>query len=156
MKIALTILFGFLAVAAKAAESDGQLPAPPAGTAWKLVWHDEFDGHKLDESKWEAPDHRRRDGWWSPQAVSLDGNGHLAISTLQDGDRYLDACVRTRGKFEHAHGYYAARIKLQEQPGHWSAFWLYHASVGRIGEAGRDGTEIEIIAPITPLQSPIV
>ena len=28
-------------------------------------------------------------------------NGHLAISTLKDGDRYLDACVRTRGKFEH-------------------------------------------------------
>jgi hypothetical protein len=28
------------------------------------------------------------------------------ISTLKDGDRYLDACVRTRGRFEHAFGYF--------------------------------------------------
>ena len=60
-------------------------------------------------------------------------NGHLAISTLKESDRYLDACVRTRDKFEHAHGYYVARIKLQEQPGHWSAFRLYNSSVGKIG-----------------------
>ncbi len=69
----------------------------------------------------------------------------LAISTFKDGDRYLDACVRTRGKFEHAHGYYVARIKLQDQPGHWSAFWLYNSSVGKIGDEGRDGTEIDIM-----------
>ena len=97
------------------------------------------------------PNNRRRDGWWSPKAVSLDGKGNLAISTLKDGDRYLDACVRTRGKFEHAHGYYVARIKLQDQPGHWSAFWLYNSSVGKIGNEGRDGTEIEIVNTVTPL-----
>jgi hypothetical protein len=84
-----------------------QLPPPPAGTAWKLICHDELDGNKLDESKWEVPSNQRRDGWWSPKAVSVD-NGHLAISTLKEGDRYVDACVRTRGKFEHAHGYYVA------------------------------------------------
>jgi beta-glucanase (GH16 family) len=121
------------------------LPPAPAGQTWKLVWQDEFDGNKLDESKWDVPDHKRRDGWWSPKAVSLDGDGNLAISTLKDGDRYLDACVRTRGKFEHAHGYYVARIKLQNQPGHWSAFWLYNSSVGKIGDEGRDGTEIDIM-----------
>jgi len=121
------------------------LPSVPEGKAWKLVWHDEFDGDKLDESKWDVPDNRRRDGWWSPKAVSLDGEGNLAISTLKDGERYLDACVRTRGKYEHAHGYYVARIKLQDQPGHWSAFWLYNSCVGKVGNAGRDGTEIDIM-----------
>ncbi len=130
--------------AADAHEPDDQLPQPPAGRIWKLVWHDEFDGDRLDESKWDVPNNRRRDGWWSPKAVSVN-DGHLAISTLKDGDRYLDACVRTRGKFEHAHGYYVARIKLQEQPGHWSAFWLYNSSVGKIGDQGRDGTEIDIM-----------
>ncbi len=50
MKIALPILlFGLLAVTAKAAESDDQLPSPPEGKTWKLVWHDEFDGVKLDD-----------------------------------------------------------------------------------------------------------
>ena len=75
----------------------------------------------------------------------MDGEGHLAISTLKDGDRYLDACVRTRGKFEHAHGYYVARIKLQSQPGHWSAFWITGAGVSRVGDGGRDGCEIDIM-----------
>jgi Ca2+-binding EF-hand superfamily protein len=139
------LLFGLLAVPAKAAEPEDQLPPSPEGKAWKLVWHDEFGGTKLDETKWDVPNNRRRDGWWSPKAVSLDGKGHLAISTLKDGNRYLDACVRTRGKFEHAHGYYVARIKLQDQPGHWSAFWLYNSSVGKIGNEGRDGTEIDIM-----------
>jgi beta-glucanase (GH16 family)/Ca2+-binding EF-hand superfamily protein len=139
------LLFGLLAVPAKAAVPEDQLPPAPEAKAWKLVWHDEFDGTKLDESKWDVPNNRRRDGWWSPKAVSLDGKGHLAISTLKDGNRYLDACVRTRGKFEHAHGYYVARVKLQGQPGHWSAFWLYNSSVGKIGNEGRDGTEIDIM-----------
>ncbi|MDZ7616134.1 MAG: glycoside hydrolase family 16 protein [Patescibacteria group bacterium] len=141
----LMLLSGFLAGVALAAEPVDQLPAPPEGMAWKLVWHDEFDGTALDGSKWDVPDHPRRGAWWSPKAVSLDGQGHLAISALKDGDRYLSACVRTAGKFEHAHGYYVARIKLQEQPGHWSAFWLYNHSVGQIGNDGRDGTEIDIM-----------
>jgi hypothetical protein len=122
-----------------------QLPALTDGQSWQLVWQDEFDGSELDAAKWEVPDHKRRDGWWSPKAVSLDGDGHLVISTLKDGDRYLDACVRTRGRFEHAQGYYVARIQLQKQPGHWPAFWLYNSSVGKIGDDGRDGTEIDIM-----------
>lgn len=146
MKFILSALVLELLVgAAWAAALDDQLPQPPAGQAWRLVWSDEFEGNTLDTSKWDVPDNQRRDGWWSPKAVSLDGQGHLAISTLKDGDRYLDACVRTRGKFEHAHGYYVARIKLHSQPGHWPAFWLYNDSVGRIGDEGRDGTEIDIM-----------
>lgn len=146
MKTVLPLLLsGFLAVVASAAESRDQLPEAPAGAAWKLVWHDDFDGTALDAGKWGVSDHPRRGAWWSPKAVSLDGQGHLAISALKDGDRYLSACVRTAGKFEHAHGYYVARIKLQEQPGHWSAFWLYNACVGKIGNDGRDGTEIDIM-----------
>ncbi|MCA9184247.1 MAG: glycoside hydrolase family 16 protein, partial [Planctomycetales bacterium] len=38
-----------------------------------------------------------------------------------------------------------ARIKLQRQPGHWSAFWLYNDSVAGIDNQGRDGTEIDIM-----------
>jgi beta-glucanase (GH16 family) len=142
---ALAIFGWFLTtVVSSADEITDELPSPPEGKTWKLVWNDEFDGDKLDASKWDVPDSRRRDGWWSPKAVSVE-NGHLVISTLKDGDKYLDACVRTRGKFEHAHGYYVARIKLQEQPGHWSAFWLYNSCVGKVGNEGRDGTEIDIM-----------
>jgi beta-glucanase (GH16 family) len=140
------IVVAFLAAPmARAAEPAERLPAPPEGKAWKLVWQDEFDGKKLDEAKWEVPESQRRDGWWSRKAVSLDGQGHLVIATLKEGDKYLDGCARTRGKFEHAFGYYTARIRLQHEPGHWSAFWLFNGGVCRVGDAGRDGTEIDIM-----------
>jgi beta-glucanase (GH16 family) len=120
------------------------LPAPPEGMAWKLVWSDEFSGKTLDESKWETPpDARRRDGWWLRKAVALEG-GNLVMRTLKEGDRWIDGCVRTRGKFEKAFGYFVIRVRLQKQPGHWSAFWMMGDTVGRVGEGGRDGTEIDI------------
>lgn len=133
-------------LAAGGLEPVDHLPAPPEGKEFRLVWNDEFDGNELDETKWEVPpDAPRRDGWWMRQAITLDGQGHLVISTLRDGDRYVDGCVRTRGKFEHAYGYYVARIQLQKEPGHWPAFWLYNHCEGNIGNGGVDGAEIDIM-----------
>jgi hypothetical protein len=40
---------------------------PPAadGKTWKLTWNDEFEGRKIDTSKWEIiGDSKRRDGYW--------------------------------------------------------------------------------------------
>ena len=122
-----------------------QLPPVAEGKTWKMVWHDEFDGTKLDESKWALPEGKRRDGWWSRKAINLDGNGHLVIRTVKDGNKFFDGCVTTQGKFEHRFGYYAARIRLQHQPGHWSAFWLTCPGVNKVGDQGRDGTEIDIM-----------
>jgi beta-glucanase (GH16 family) len=140
------VVFSVGAAVAWAGEPDDVLPPPAKGKTWKLAWHDEFDGDRLDASKWDVPpDGRRRDAWWMRKAISLDGNGHLVISTLKEGDKYIDGCVRTRGKFEHAFGYWVARIELQNQPGHWSAFWLMGSGVGKIGDEGRDGTEIDIM-----------
>ena len=121
------------------------LPPAPKGQAWKLAWHDEFDGETLDETKWDVPEGKRRDAWWSRKAVALDGKGHLAIKTLKEGDKYYDGCARTRGKFEHAFGYYVARIRLQKSAGHWTAFWMYGSGVGKVGHGGMDGTEIDIM-----------
>ncbi len=120
------------------------LPTAPNGKTWKLVWHDEFDGAKLDETKWDVPEYKRRDGYWSRKSISLDGKGHLVMSVLKDGGKFLDGCVRTKGKFEHSFGYYVARVQLQKQPGHWSAFWIMGDGVGKVSSGGRDGTEIDI------------
>lgn len=123
-----------------------RLPPAPEGQTWKLVFSDEFQGRELDRTKWDVPpDAPRRDAWWMRKAISLDGKGNLVISTLKDGDRYVDGCVRTLGKFEHTYGYYVARIKLHSQVGHWCAFWLMGRGVGSIGNEGRDGTEIDIM-----------
>jgi beta-glucanase (GH16 family) len=128
------------------AAEDPDVPSPPQGKEWKLVWHDEFDGEALDAAKWVyGHEGRRKGGWWSHEAVALDGQGHLVIKTSKVGEKYVDGCITTQGRFEHAFGYYVARIKFQEQPGHWSAFWMTTPGVGKVGDEGRDGTEIDIM-----------
>jgi 7,8-dihydropterin-6-yl-methyl-4-(beta-D-ribofuranosyl)aminobenzene 5'-phosphate synthase len=100
------LLLGSLAVTAKASDPADELPPAPQGKSFKLVWHDEFDGDRLDEAKWTyRPDGKRKGGWWSRKAISLDGEGHLVITTFMDGDKPTDGCITTQGKFEHAFGY---------------------------------------------------
>ncbi len=81
-------LLGLPVANARAAEPDGQLPSAPHGKSLKLIWQDEFDGDTLDESKWTyRPDGKRKGGWWSRKAISLDGDGDLFISTFMDGNK---------------------------------------------------------------------
>ena len=69
---------------------------------------------------------------------------------MEADGKYLDGCLRTRGKYEHAQGYYVARVRFQKRPGQRSAFWLDNASVGKVGGGGRNGGEIEIMELVTP------
>jgi beta-glucanase (GH16 family) len=144
-ELALTVTILATAASAAPLSPPDTLPPASAGQEWKLVWHDEFDGKELDAAKWDVPEYKRRDAWWSRKAVALDGKGHLAIKTLREGGKHYDACVRTKGKYEKAFGYFVARIRLQKSAGHWTAFWMYNNSVGKIGNDGRDGTEIDIM-----------
>ena len=131
---------------ARAQTNQDFLPPAPDGKQWKLLWHDEFEGQQLDETKWNRlGDWKRRDGYWIKEDAYLNGKGSLLLRTRQDGERYTCGAVNTAGKFEHAFGYYVARCKLPTQPGHWPAFWLMSAGVHRVGDEGRDGTEIDII-----------
>jgi hypothetical protein len=47
------LLLGLLALSARGTEPDDQLSPAPHGKSLKLIWHDEFHGDRLDESKWE-------------------------------------------------------------------------------------------------------
>lgn len=121
------------------------LPVAPHGKKWKLIWNDEFDGSAIDPAKWTyRPDGKRKEGWWSSKAVSLDGQGHLALQATKVGDKCISGDIITAKRFEHAFGYYVCRIQFQKQPGHWPAFWLTNKAVMHVGDAGRDGTEIDI------------
>ncbi len=122
------------------------LPGLPPGQRWQLVWHDEFDGTVLDPRKWDViGDSKRRDGFWVKEDSYLDGQGHLILRTKRDGDRFTSGAIRTQGRFEHAFGYWVARCQLPTQPGHWPAFWLMTPGVNRVGDGGRDGTEVDIV-----------
>ena len=118
----------------------------PVGPEYQLVWSDEFDGATLDLSKW---DYRqlgpRRDAINVKDTVALDGQGHLVLTTKRQGDEYHTAMIGTQGTFETTFGYFEVRVKLQEQLGHWSAFWLQSPSLGNpLNDPARAGTEIDI------------
>ena len=143
---ALAMTFCVQWTGAQEIEPKDATPSAPEGKAWKLVWHDEFGGTELDESKWvHYAEGKRRIGWWSRNAVSVDGNGHLVIETKKEDGKYLDACIATQGKFEHSFGFYVARIQLQKQQGHWPGFWISGPGVEKVGSQGRDGCEIDIM-----------
>lgn len=143
----LLLVSSFLGIAGTAfCAEDSFLPPLPEGQSWKLTWSDEFDGAKIDQSKWDVMgDWKRRDGFWVKEDAYLDGQGHLILRTKKDGDRYTCGAIRTRGKFEHRYGYWVCRCKMPTEEGHWPAFWLHCDTVGKIGNDGRDGTEIDIM-----------
>ena len=131
---------------ASAQTNQALLPPAPEGKRWKLVWHDEFNGRKLDEKKWNRlGDHVRKGGYWVKADAYLNGKGSLLLRTKKDGERFTCGAINTRGKFEHAFGYFEVRCQMPKEPGHWSAFWLMCAGVNTVGDGGRDGTEIDII-----------
>lgn len=144
----LCLAFSALSTAAPAPTVALTSPLPPAaaGKSWTLAWHDEFNGSTLDESKWNRlGDWKRREGYWSKEDAFLSGNGTLILRTRKDVDRFTCGAINTQGKFERAFGYFVARCKAPRQPGHWPAFWIMGPGVGKIGDAGRDGTEIDIM-----------
>ncbi len=124
------------------------VPEPPAGYEFELVFEDDFNGTALDESRWTCEDNSpRRDGWWEREAVSLDGCGNLVMTTYEEDGRFIDGCITSKGLtslMEEPYGYYAIRVKLHREKGHWPAFWIMAGDVGSIENGGVDGAEIDI------------
>jgi len=124
---------------------DNTLPSLKSGQTWKLVWQDEFEGETIDKTKWDSPSYERRGHLWRAENATLNKTGQLVMETSKVGERFASPCLRTMGKYEKKYGLFITRCKLPKSIGHWSAFWLYNGSVGRVGNEGRDGTEIDIM-----------
>jgi beta-glucanase (GH16 family) len=113
---------------------------------YELFWNDEFEINTLDESKWT---HRslgpRRDAINIKSAIAIHEAGHLVITTERVGGKYYTGMVSTDGKFMTTFGYFEAKVYLQKERGHWSAFWLQSPTKGReIGNVKDSGAEIDI------------
>lgn len=120
------------------------------GNDYKLTFSDEFEGNALDETKWSLCPQQERQGaggWWDDSMTALDGNGNLvlSVSKREEDECVISGAVRTKGKFEQAYGYYEIRCTLPPVEGAWCAFWLMGETVGKVGNGGRDGTEIDIM-----------
>jgi beta-glucanase (GH16 family) len=113
-----------------------------------LVWSDEFDGElgeSPDSTRWTYDIGTGVNGWGNaqleydtdhPDNVSLDGEGNLAITAIEEsymGSDYTSARIKTEGLFQHAYGRFEARIKLPVGQGIWPAFWLLGSDIGTVG-----------------------
>lgn len=111
----------------------------------KLVWSDEFDGDKVDRTKWSVQRGQRKGGYMRSEGAILDGQGHLILRCDVKDGQYGSGFLTTEGKFMKKFGYFEARIKMKQHKGHWPAFWLCATAVNKVGNEGRDGSEIDIM-----------
>jgi beta-glucanase (GH16 family) len=125
-------------------DSGGQPPTDgPLG--WRLTWSDEFDGVAAaapDASKWGYD--VGGNGWGNNELEfytsrrensSLDGLGHLVISTLREtymGRSYTSARLLTKGKFQQMYGRFETRAKIPSGRGLWPAFWALGANIAQV------------------------
>ncbi len=125
---------------------------PPPIPGYILFWHDEFDGPELDATKWKPwALGKRRDAINVPEAIRLDGEGHLVLTTRRvqaaDGStEYHTGGVWTSGLYEPCFGYLEARMEVQQRGGHWCAFWLNCNGMGKpVGDPANAGVEMDIM-----------
>ena len=150
----------------------------PNGKKFKLVWHDEFDGTKLDESKWSYRTNfwGRRAHWFATPddgcVEVADGKLRLKLKKLPDGQfvspqlqtgelmwdvphmpnpsGFWPLPKREKPKFVHKYGYYECRCRLQKMPGWWSAFWMQSESQGVTLDPAVSGIEHDIMESFDP------
>jgi beta-glucanase (GH16 family) len=118
---------------------------PPSGAAWRLLWHDEFDGTTVDPSKWRVEDlHLIKNDelqYYAPDDVYVQ-NGVLTLRSQErtywgyDSDGqwgrydYTSGLVESAGRFFHTYGRVEVRAKLPSTQGMWPAHWMLPADGG--------------------------
>jgi beta-glucanase (GH16 family) len=134
--------------------------AKSGGGFGNIVFRDEFDGERVDLSKWYVMDKHER--YWPDmpwrrnyrkENVYVE-NGALVLRTIRDNSKdslsFSTGCVATYedGKktlFRHVYGRFEARVKFPSAQGHWCAIWLLPLTVGHEDGSGADGAEIDIM-----------
>ena len=115
---------------------------------YDLVWQDEFDGTEIDTSKWvyRGAGSKRGIGIVQKENCSLDGEGHLIIKATKRDTNYYIGQIATMKHALFKYGYFECRMKVNEQVGPSSAFWLQSPVYGKyIGDPARAGVEIDVM-----------
>jgi beta-glucanase (GH16 family) len=115
------------------------------GEQWKLLWHDEFTGDRLDTTKWTSGlswlgddgTYRHHNYLYASyimddDAVLKDGILQLLTNKTDVADpsgrvfHYTQAFIQTQGKFDYMYGYceIRAKVPIEAGKGLWPAFWM--------------------------------
>lgn len=126
------------------AGNNARVDAPMAVPSGAPIWRDEFEGKRLDRSKWKFDTSRNKLGWYNGelQYYAADRrenlrieNGLLVIEGRKDqarirrfsdygGQKYSAAKIVTQGKASFKYGFFEVRAKLPCAVGTWPAFWM--------------------------------
>ena len=70
----------------------------PEHSNWKMVWNDEFDGNKLDETKWGFRDYfwGKRSPTFTHEGVYVDGESNLHIAMVKKRRRLFFGSITNR------------------------------------------------------------
>jgi len=117
-------------------------PPPMEKKGWTLTFHDEFDGTRLDDSKWSdhywhGRTHANRElEYYAPDAYEVaDGRLRLIARPAPPenwkntaGLPYTSGMIEGSGKFSQKYGWFEIRCRVPMGKGFWPAFWLLPAT----------------------------
>jgi beta-glucanase (GH16 family) len=102
------------------------------GTAWKVVWADEFEGTEVDTTKWTYDIGNWGWGNFEPQYYTVgrkenarveDGNLIIEARKNDMGQEWTSARLTTRGKTSFTYGRIEFKAKVPVNRGNWAAGW---------------------------------
>lgn len=121
------------------------------GRVWELIWHDEFDGDRVNEEYWTFEIGNGHaygiPGWgnneleyYSPNNTIVE-NGMLIIEARKEWATdeygtymYTSSRLKTEGKVEFKPPVRVeARMKLPKGKGLWPAFWMLGSNIREVG-----------------------
>lgn len=116
----------------------------PEDNGYKLFWEDNFDGDKLDPSKWQIRGTgARRMGYNDASTIEVK-DGNLLLKFEIRNDSVLACAIGTENTFMSKFGYYECRAQLQKGIGPWAAFWMQSPKISKGADPAIYGAEIDI------------
>jgi beta-glucanase (GH16 family) len=115
------------------------------GLGYQLIWQDEFNGTRLDSTKWRVRGIGPRAlAFVSEKAVKVE-DGFVKLYALQQGDSLLGSAIGTQGLLMIKYGFFECLAQVQKSPGVWAAFWIQSPQISQGEDPALFGAEIDIM-----------